>query len=248
MRQLPTTFRFLLSKAKRKADLLWSWSVAATCNAGGAKKWKPEHSAFLKGADVFLLPDNDDPGWAHIHQIGSSLAGIAKSVRVLVLPNLPSKGDIVDWAAAGGTREQLEALLAQAPEWQPPSANDSKDTEGKAKATASEDALIAALAKMRPGIEFARARSRLAKNLGIARSDVDAEVRRVREDAEIAPLYGHWIVEPWPEPCATATHCCATLSVASNGTLLSATTAFSRSVFGSCWLGFTTKSRRIVPS
>ena len=47
----------LVVEGERKADLLWSWNIAATCNAGGAKKWKPEHAEFLRGADVVLVPD-----------------------------------------------------------------------------------------------------------------------------------------------------------------------------------------------
>ena len=68
-----------------KADLLSSWSCTATCCAGGAKKWRPEHSEFLRNADVVLLPDNDDAGRQHINGVGAALLGIAKSIRVLVL-------------------------------------------------------------------------------------------------------------------------------------------------------------------
>jgi len=51
-----------IAEGESNCDLLWSWNVPATCNAGGAGKWKPEHSEFLRGADVVIIPDNDDPG------------------------------------------------------------------------------------------------------------------------------------------------------------------------------------------
>jgi DNA primase len=54
--------RVLVVEGERKADLLWSWNVAATCNSGGSEKWKREHSEFLRGADVYLCPDNDNAG------------------------------------------------------------------------------------------------------------------------------------------------------------------------------------------
>ena len=57
-------------------------------------------------------------GWAHINQVGAALAGVAARIRVLALPGLSPKGDVIDWRAAGGTREQLDALIEQAPEWQ----------------------------------------------------------------------------------------------------------------------------------
>src|SRR5262249_42887939 len=50
-----------------------------------------------------------------------SLLPVAASVRILELPGLPPKGDVTDWKACGGTREQLleladklEALTADA--------------------------------------------------------------------------------------------------------------------------------------
>src|SRR6516164_3791357 len=127
----------LIVEGEAKAELLWSWNIAATCCVGGAKKWKPEHSKFLRGADVFLLPDNDNAGWEHIHKVGASLSATAKTIRVLNLPGLPLKGDIIDWAKAGGTREQLDALLVEAPVWRLPKVEDVLDK--KSAATAGEE-------------------------------------------------------------------------------------------------------------
>ena len=103
----------LIVEGEAKADLLWSWNIPATCCAGGAKKWRAEHSDYLRGADVVLVPDNDDAGWAHVNEAGASLIGVAERVRVLVLPGLPLKGDIQEWVAVGGTREQFDALVEQ---------------------------------------------------------------------------------------------------------------------------------------
>jgi hypothetical protein len=168
--------------------------VVATTNPGGAGKWRPEYSEHLRG-DVVLCPDNDDTGWEHVNHVGAQLAGVASRLRVLVLPSLPPKGDVSDWLQGGGTREQFDALVVQAPDWKPPQVD-----PNKAKATADEDDLIARLAEMGPGLDYARERKKAAEDLGVRASDIDAEVRRHREDCEVAPLYGHWIVEPWPEP------------------------------------------------
>jgi hypothetical protein len=180
-------------EGEAKADLLWTWGVAATCCAGGAKKWKPEHSAFLRGADVVLLPDNDNAGWGHVNVVGASLGGVAKRVRVLLLPGLPPKGDVIHWAKAGGTREQLDALLAEARDWTPPVAEGEQKTEAKKR----EDELIGALLKAPQGIEFYRKRDDVAKELQVPKAAIDAELQ-VRRDA--VPLHGHWLVVPWDEP------------------------------------------------
>ena len=184
----------LIVEGEAKADLLWSWNIAATCCVGGAKKWKPEHSQFLRSADVFLLPDNDNAGWEHIHKVGASLSATARSVRVVALPDLPPKGDVIDWANAGGTREKLDELLATALTWRLPTAAEQKD-----RAKKQEDELLDALARAQ-GLDYVRQRNDAARELGVNPGDIDKEVKTRRELMAAAPLYGHWITEPWPDP------------------------------------------------
>jgi putative DNA primase/helicase len=185
-------------EGEKCANALSSLGVPATTNAAGAGKWKAELSKCFAGADVILLPDNDGAGFKHIQDVGTALSGIAKRIRVLMLPGLPAKGDAVDWLAAGGTREALDRLVDQAPEWQP-LAEPADKPDVKAKATADEDVLLEALVKLPPGIEFARQRKKAAKELGVSPSAIDDEIT-ARREKEAAPLYGHWVVEPWPEP------------------------------------------------
>jgi hypothetical protein len=124
----------LIVEGEAKVDLLWSWNVPATCNAMGAGKWRSEHSEFLRGADVVVLPDNDEPGCAHADAVAASLQEIAKSVRILELPGLEPKQDIVDWAKQGGTVEQLHDLIArEARPWTPrPTKPDQPDQQSDA--------------------------------------------------------------------------------------------------------------------
>lgn len=83
----------------------------ATCNPAGAGKWRSDYTETLKGATVFVIPDNDEPGRKHAETVLESLKGKADA-RLLELPNLPEKGDVSDWIAAGGTAEQFEKLCA----------------------------------------------------------------------------------------------------------------------------------------
>jgi putative DNA primase/helicase len=106
-------------EGERKADLLWSWNVAATCCSGGAKKWRAEHARYLQAADVVILPDADDVGDEHAKIVAASLQGVAANIRALELPGLGPKEDIVDWAANGGTGDQFNELIAQAKPWSP---------------------------------------------------------------------------------------------------------------------------------
>lgn len=87
--------------------------LVATTNSGGAGKWRDEYGVHFKGANVVILPDNDDKGRAHATKVERALHGIAASVRIVELPHLPPKGDVTDWFAAGGTRDELESIVAR---------------------------------------------------------------------------------------------------------------------------------------
>jgi hypothetical protein len=125
----------VIVEGERKADLLWSWGIAATTNAMGAGKWTPAHSKYLNGADVLIPPDNDEPGRQHAESVAASLQDIAHNVRILDLPGLGPKGDIVDWADRGGDRQQLNELIAKARHWRPKEEHYEPDADGRAQFT-----------------------------------------------------------------------------------------------------------------
>jgi putative DNA primase/helicase len=93
--------------------------LTATTNPGGAGKWRREFNQALTGRRVVIIPDNDEPGREHALKVARSLQGVAASVQLVELPNPPPKGDVTDWLNAGGTREGLERLVAETPEWKP---------------------------------------------------------------------------------------------------------------------------------
>ncbi len=91
----------------------------ATCNAQGAGKWRPEYCDSLKGADVVILPDNDDPGRDHADLVASSLFQVARSTKIVKLPVKTKGADVTDWIADGGTAEALKMLAADTAKWAP---------------------------------------------------------------------------------------------------------------------------------
>ncbi len=103
---------YLCEGEKDVNNLTSAFGVCATTNAGGVAKWSATDAATLTGANVVILPDNDKAGIAGAWKRHDSIPG---SVIVL-LPDLPAKGDVSDWLAAGGTLEQLAALVALARE------------------------------------------------------------------------------------------------------------------------------------
>jgi hypothetical protein len=108
-----------VAEGEKDCDNLAEIGVIATTNHGGAGKWHAEISRWLAGRHVVILPDNDDAGRSHAQDVAQKLAGVAASIRVLELPRLPSKGDVSDWLAAGGTANELEQLAAETPVFGP---------------------------------------------------------------------------------------------------------------------------------
>jgi len=90
--------------------------LVATCNPGGAGKWRDEYSEPLREKRIAIIEDADEPGRKHAQQVAASLAGKVELLKVLELR--PAK-DLTEWVEHGGTREALRDLIASAPEWTP---------------------------------------------------------------------------------------------------------------------------------
>ena len=122
-------------EGEKDVESLRAIKIPATCNSQGAHdptqnqkpKWKPEHSAQLRGADIVVIPDHDPQGYAHAEATCRLSLGTAKRVRFLKLadhwPEIKKGNDISDWLAAGHTREQLDALIEQAQDYVEPPAD-----------------------------------------------------------------------------------------------------------------------------
>ena len=70
----------------------------------------PSTREFLHDKEVVVPPDNDSPGQRHAHDICRSLAGIARTVKIV---SLPDAKDATDWIEQGCTLEELIRLVEQ---------------------------------------------------------------------------------------------------------------------------------------
>jgi 5S rRNA maturation endonuclease (ribonuclease M5) len=100
-----------VTEGERDADRLTSLGHVATTAANGAKaKWEQGYTDALKGADVVVIADNDDPGREHARKVAGALAGVAASVRVVRSP-LDTKGaDVSDHLDSGLSLDELVDL------------------------------------------------------------------------------------------------------------------------------------------
>ena len=123
---IPAEFAFIV-EGEKDADNLAKLGLVATCNSQGAGKFGDELVPYFAGKCVAILPDNDDPGRKHGADVAAKLHGTAKAIKIIELPNLPEKGDVSDFLAAGGTVEQLRRLYQEAPIWVPETAPHEED-------------------------------------------------------------------------------------------------------------------------
>ena len=100
-------------EGEKDVDTLTKRGYTAT-TYGGVNDWQSEFATLFKGAEVYILADNDLPGVKVANTILSDLKGIAKSARVIVpMPDVP-KADISDYFAVGHDNEDFEKLIQSA--------------------------------------------------------------------------------------------------------------------------------------
>ena len=195
----------LVVEGEKDVDRCWSVGIPATCNAHGAAepgkkpKWRAEHSAQLRGADIVVIPDHDDAGYAHCDATCRASLGVAKRVRRLVLAEhwseCPKGGDISDWLDAGHGREELDTLIDEAPDY---GKAESEKKGAKSERHADE---IMRLAKLTT-VEYEHQRKGAADKLDVRASILDklVEAERLRLNPNDDGKQGHAIVFPEPEP------------------------------------------------
>lgn len=108
---IKSTGTIFIAEGEKSADALVGLGLIATTNHGGAGKWRSELTHHFQGRDVVILPDNDEPGRNHATKIATDLNGVALSIKIVPLPDLPIKGDAYDFIANGGTKTDLLNLV-----------------------------------------------------------------------------------------------------------------------------------------
>ena len=126
--RLPETLKAIQSgkfifvcEGEKDALAMVKHGFSATTNPGGAGKWLDSYTETLRGADCVIIADKDDAGRAHAQLVAGELHGVAKSVRVIELPDTNGKPvkDAADFLNAGGTAETLGQLVDQTEEYDP---------------------------------------------------------------------------------------------------------------------------------
>ena len=105
------------AEGEKDCDALAALGLCATCNPGGAGKWQTSYSETLTGAQVIIIADKDEPGRKHAALVRDAIKSKAGSVSVIELPdrNGCKVKDAADWILAGGTADELQAIITNTP-------------------------------------------------------------------------------------------------------------------------------------
>jgi hypothetical protein len=108
-------------EGENDAEAARSLGYIATTHPGGIGKWRDEYDEFFRGADVVVISDNDahGKGQADAKVRAEHLSRVAKRVRKIMF----EVKDLRAWIDAGGNREQLDAIIAQAPDYEEAAGN-----------------------------------------------------------------------------------------------------------------------------
>ena len=134
-------FTIFVCEGEKDVEEMVKRGLSATCNSGGAGKWEGSYSETLRGADVVIIADKDDPGRKHARLVATKLDGKAKRVRVIELPDVNGKPvkDAHDFFTAGGTAEQVVELANALPDWKSAHESETSDLATEAEPTKAID-------------------------------------------------------------------------------------------------------------
>jgi hypothetical protein len=121
-------------EGEKAAEAMRERGMVATCNSGGAGKFPDDLVPYFKGAEVVILADNDPqaqrkdgtlrthpdgspvlPGQDHARAVAAKLAPVAAKITVIEFPELPPKGDVVDFFESGKTADDLYERVHNTP-------------------------------------------------------------------------------------------------------------------------------------
>ena len=103
-----------IAEGEKDCDGLGKLGFVATCNVGGAKKWRDEYSEVLRAKDVLIFGDDDDDGRKHVEQVKKSLTGKAKSITEIKLPTHDISDYIKSFPSLDEARAAVTKLIAEA--------------------------------------------------------------------------------------------------------------------------------------
>ena len=113
--------------------------ITTTCTPDGEGKWRGEYTKPLLGKSIRIVVDRDEKGEMQGKIVSEALVRHVAEVKIIRLPGLPPKGDLWDWIEAGGTRDQLNEIVAKTSAFEVlPAATSEPESQGEASPPENE--------------------------------------------------------------------------------------------------------------
>lgn len=107
----------IFTEGEKQADIVNGWGLCGTTfDSGSNSKFPPDMVEVFRGKRIAVLRDNDEPGQVYAEMICQKLHGICEVSKIVLLPDLPPKGDICDWHSAINDKSKLLEIIKEAPE------------------------------------------------------------------------------------------------------------------------------------
>ena len=121
LKKFPDATAFIC-EGEKDADRVASLGHCATTVAAG--KWTDDCIEALADRDVIVLQDNDDTGEKKALTAAQALHSAAKTIRIVLLPDLLDGGDVSDWLDSDPHRaDKFVDICFDAPLWAPETAD-----------------------------------------------------------------------------------------------------------------------------
>jgi hypothetical protein len=99
-----------IAEGEKDCDRLAKEGLVATTNFDGAGKWLPEYSSYFSGANVVIIADRDEPGFAHASLVKQNLHDYARGIDVLQSKTEGTGHDVSDHLDAGYSIQELVSV------------------------------------------------------------------------------------------------------------------------------------------
>lgn len=105
----------IIVEGEKTAESARAIGFVATTSAGGSQSAAQADWAPLAGKEVWIFPDNDEPGRKYAEDVAGILIALTPPaiVKVIELPGLPEKGDFVEWVDSHGEAAEPESMFAE---------------------------------------------------------------------------------------------------------------------------------------
>lgn len=109
----------IINEGEKDSDNAYDhYEIVGTTSGGYKTVWYDRFTVSCRGANTYMIPDNDPQGREYADRVGASFERNQQVLKIVSLPGVPDKGDLTDWSEmTGWNKEWLLACMEEAIPW-----------------------------------------------------------------------------------------------------------------------------------